>query len=281
MKFFKKILIWLTIFLWIFFVNDIAFSDSIQWLNNVKWWVPTLAKDNNIWEMSKEAWYKFINWFRYIFSAVLVIYIVYAWIQMILSQGTDDDSLNKSKTSLWHAVIGLIFVNFPVEIYQYMNWKNWNIFLALDSFSSWLLKYILVALQILIWWICIFILVFEWIQVIAKKDEEALNNAKNKIKWVVLWLIFIWFIELWRMFIITWDIWRAKWIFGSVWSLALYIAWPVALFFLSLAWYYYIFAWWDEEKAKKWKSIIINTSIWIILVLCVYILLNDISLLQF
>lgn len=282
MKLLKKIIFWLSIILWIIFFWDVAFWASIEWLNNVKWWVKVLKDWTDMATVWETVWFSFLNWFRIFFSGILVIFIIYAWIQMIMSMWTDDDSLSKAKRSLWYAIIWMIFINFPAEIYGYINGKSSNLFLSLETFSRWFLKNLLLWLEILIWWIAVFILVYEWISLILKsKDSDALSKAKTRILWVIIWLIFLAFIELWRQFLQSWDIKIASGIFSSFANLVLYIAWPVALFFISLAWYYYIFSGWDEDKAKKWKHIIINTCIWIVLILCIYILLNDINLLKF
>lgn len=281
MNFLKKIIIWIFLFFSIFSLQT-ANWESIDWLNNVRN-TQIIIKDENIWETAKKTWYNIINWFRVVFSGILILFIVYAWIQMVMSMWTDDDSLSKAKRSLWYAIIWIIFINFPIDIYESIYWKSSsNLFINSNVFPK-LLNNILTAMEILIWWIVIFILVLEWIKLIVKsrEEEESFKNAKSKIRWVIIWLVFLWFIRVWKNFLISWSINEAWNIFNALANLALYIAWPTAIFFLCLAWYYYIFSNWDEDKAKKWKTIVINTSIWVILILCIYILLIDISLLKF
>jgi hypothetical protein len=65
--------------------------------------------------------------------------------------------------------------------------------------------------------------------------------------------------EAWKQFAFTGSIEQGKDIFQSLANMALYFAGPIAIFFLSLAGYYFITAAGDEEKIKKAKSIVINT----------------------
>lgn len=262
---------------------------NVEWLNSISNVDNKYKSINWKWDIRQKAtsiWLNIINIVRWIFSWILVIFIVYAWIQMITSMWTDDDSLSKAKRSLWYALTWLIFVNFPVEIYYAITneWSWWrdNLFIVTDNFNK-LIQNILTALEIILWSIVVFILILEWIKLIANsKDSESFTKSKQRIQWALIWLVFLGFIQLWVIFLREWNIdyWTRN-IFKPVANLFLYLAWPIALFFLSLAWYNMIFSNWDEEKAKKWKSIIINTCIWVIIMLCIYVLLNDISLLKF
>lgn len=287
MKIFKKFIISILLFFWLVLSNTYVHWEYIDWLNNInpKNYKTKITEKEKLSDVAKDTWFKLINWVRTIFSFILVIFIVYAWIQMVMSTWTNDEDLSSAKRTLWYSIVWIIFINFPVEIYKSINWV-WSSNLFIDELAfRQILKNILFATQILIWWIALFILILEWIKLIANsKTEDAFTKAKLKVRWVLLALIFLWFIELWIRFLITWDQTIITWnggLFQSLANLALYISWPIALFFLTLAWYYYIFSNWDEEKMKKWKNIIINTSIWVIILLCIYVLLNDLSLLKF
>lgn len=66
-------------------------------------------------------------------------------------------------------------------------------------------------------------------------------------------------------------------IIESISQLALFFAGPVALFFLSLAGYYYITSAGDEERVKKAKSIVINTVLATLILLATYTFLLDLA----
>ena len=246
MKILKKIIIWAIIFSWIFSFWA-ANAWTIEWLNSA--WLGNKALSNykDLENASQDVWFKVINWFRWVFSGILLILIIYAWAQMVMSTWTDDDQLSKAKRTIWYSIIWLIFINFPLEIYRAIKyeWTAWtgNLFIYEELFRK-VLTNILRAIQILLAAIAVFVLVYEWIKVITNsKDSEALKQAKDRIVWVIIWLIFIWFIQLWIEFL-KWEAW-------------------------------------NQDRMNKWKNIIINTCIWVIILICVYVLLNDISSLTF
>jgi hypothetical protein len=55
------------------------------------------------------------------------------------------------------------------------------------------------------------------------------------------------------------------------------MAGPVAIVFLTLAWYYYITANGDDERISKAKNIIINTLIATVILLASYTFLLDLA----
>ena len=107
-----------------------------------------------------------------------------------------------------------------------------------------------------------------------------ISEAKNKIAWSIWGLIFIWFIESWTSFIYNGDIDDWADIFKTMSELALFFAWPIAIFFLTLAWYYYITSNGDDEKVKKAKNIITNTVIATVILLASYAFLWDLFTLK-
>lgn len=281
MKIFGKILLSAILFIFCF---SFANAENIKWLNNLS---SRNSKPEEINDKIKNSGINAINYARAIFSLILVVLIIYAWSQMVMFS-TDEDSVSKSKRTLWYSIVWVIFINFPVSLYYALvsdsgdNSQKGNFFINRDIFIK-VTENILTGIEILLISVCVFVLVLEWIKLIANsKNPENFTKSIEKVKWVVVWLVFLWFIELWKVFLKTWD--TESWInniFKPVAELLLYLAWPVALFFLSLAGYYYIFSNWDEDKAKKWKSIIINTSIWIIIILFIYVILNDLNKLNF
>lgn len=258
---------------------------GIEWLDDaLNWKWDTLTSETNLWEAVKDVWFSAIDIVRYVFSGVLLIFIVYAWAQMIMSMWTNEDDLSKAKRTLRYSIIWIAFLNFPIAIYNWLSgawFSSSYLFVAESNFKE-IVNQIAFFLEILVWAVAIFIVVLTWIQLITSRwREEKITEAKNKITWVIIALIFIWFIEIWKSFIFSWNMETWTKIFSTMANLALYLAWPVALFFLTLAWYYYIIAAWDEEKTKKWKAIVINTLIAVAILLCSYVLLNDISTLDF
>ncbi|ATU05510.1 hypothetical protein BKN14_03605 [Candidatus Gracilibacteria bacterium HOT-871] len=290
MKIINKIIILFVITFGIFSITSTEvlaskYGDTgkVEGLNSIGGKYQKLTNEKDFGEAATDVGYKILNWARLVFSGVLIILIIYAGAQMVMSTGTDDDQLGKSRRAILYSIVGLIFINFPLEIYQslYAENKGSNLFIYQEGFKL-LLGRILTAIEILIGGLAVFLIVLEGIKLIANGgDEESFTKARKRLVWVVGALIFLGFIHLWILFLESGDLNKSTGLFQAVGNLALYIAGPIALFFLCLAGYYYIFSNGDEDKVKKGKNIIINTCIGVIILICVYVLLNDLSLLKF
>jgi hypothetical protein len=240
--------------------------------------------------------YKLIRIVKYVFSWILLIIIVYAWALMIISMWSSEESLSKWKRILWYSLIWLLFINMPWVIYEGVTWTrgstawwlaNWwytwfnsqpsDSLFANISIFAWVVSYTVIKfLKILIVGVAIIVIMISWIKIMTSRwREDQVKEARNKILWSVIWLIFVWFIEAWQTFVYTWIIDSWTEIFTSIVNIALLLAIPVALFFLTLAWYYFIVAAWDQEKTKKGKSIVINVFLAIVILLISYIFLID------
>jgi hypothetical protein len=221
---------------------------------------------------------------------------------MILAMGDDEEKLTSSKTQLWYALIWLLFINIPWTIYSSFTAKEsqvtqqiWvgsfvnatkdgdgNIFINPLAFWYTLEDNILGFLKVIIFFLAIFIIVYEWIKLIlARGNDEDLGNSKQKIFYSILGLIFIGVMEAWKGFAFSGKISEWQDIFQSLANLALYFAGPVAIFFLSLAGYYFITAAGDEDKITKAKSIVLNTVLATLILLWMYTFLLDLSGLSF
>lgn len=298
----KKIIIWLII--WLFWFCNISYSANIQWLD---WNAISNTSDNNVsvqitWTDStsisktvENVWLNLLTKIKYIFSWVLLIFLVYAWAQMVMSMWTDEDALSKSKRTIWYSMIWLVFINMPWTLYEALKWdktsvawwiwSSWaneinstttNLFINLDIFAVTLNDYIIKFLQIILVSVAILVIIIAWLKIITSRwREEQVTESKNKILWSIVWLIFIWFIEVWQKFAYGWEISDWQDIFETIANLLLFLAWPIVIFFLTMAGYYYITANWDEDKVKKWKSIVVNVLLATAILLISYIFLND------
>lgn len=290
----------------IFLIISIFFSFNILNTNAVNFWVATEATskissvsiDAKSWKIEDQInliTKKVFKTLKIVIGWLLVIYLVYAWTMMIISMWNDEEKLSASKKTFWYTIVWLLFINIPWKLYDAFSWKitsdniSWspwntttiytrNIFMNSQDFWN-TFDWVISFLQISIVVVAIFIIVLSWIKImLAKWKEEDITENKNKILWSLAWLVFIGIMEVWRNIIFSWDFsWKWKELFSSLANLALFFAWPIAIFFLSLAWYYYITASWDEEKIKKAKNIIINTLLATLILLWMYTFLLDLN----
>ncbi|NVP17204.1 hypothetical protein HUU51_00630 [Candidatus Gracilibacteria bacterium] len=296
MNIIKKITILIILSLAIIGSNKVIAS-NIEGLENItnKNSIELSGTSNDISDSVANISFNILNKIKYIFSGILLIFIVYAGAQMVMSMGTDDEALSKSKRSLWYAGIGLFFINMPGTIYNAVkgdktnisggigsSWSNeinsttTNLFINTDIFSLTLNNTVIKFLEIIIVGIAIIIIIVSGLKMIMSRGrEENVSEAKNKIIWAIIGLIFVGFIEAWQKFAYSGKINDGKNIFETIANLALFLAGPIAIFFLTLAGYYYITSAGDEERAKKGKTIIINTVLATAILLVSYVFLYD------
>jgi len=283
--------------IWDLCVNAwVPWFDSINWSEKIK--DHSLQNINASWDLTEDVqslWLSLLWTAKFIISAILVIFIVYIWIQMVMSMWSDEEQLGSAKKQLWYTLIWFIFINIPWTLFNMLQgnkweidwWINWtwsneftnnnkNIFVDLWLFDDTINWWIVMFIESAIFAIAILMVVIAWIKLMtARWRDEQITESKNKIIWSVVWLIFIWFIEAWQNLMYNWKISDWANLFETLEKLALFFAWPVWIFFLTLAWYYFITSAWDEEKIKKAKSIIVNVLIATIILLASHAFLKD------
>lgn len=279
----KKILPFLIIGILFAMNTEISLAENINGLGKQLGDGNITITWGDIWKTSYDLGLKIIDIVRIVFFWILVILIVYAGIQMVTSMGTSEEDISKAKRTIWYSVIWIIFINSPIAIYQaFVNPGNndSNLFIHEQTFKNIILE-ITNFMEIIIAWVAVFMLIVAGINLILSRGrDEKVNEAKDKVIWSVIVLLFVALIEVWKRFLFTGNISIWTNIFTSIANSALYIAGPIVLFFLALAGFYYITSDGEEERAKKGKTIFINILIGIVILSASYILLNDINILQ-
>lgn len=232
-----------------------------------------------------------------ILMGLLVIFMVYTGAMMIMSMGSDEEQLSSAKRQIWYALVALLFLNIPGSLYNVFRkdlghttaWNSigntfndeatqssGNLFFNVTELGYALNDSIVYFLEIMIFLAAVFMLTLAGISVMTSRwREEKMKEAKNKILYTILALIFVGMIEAWKALAFGGSISDGVNIFASLANLALFFAAPVAIFFLTLAGYYYITSNGDEERTKKAKSIIINTILATLILLAAYTFLLD------
>ncbi len=293
----KLIIISIILSFTILYANSIFAAISIPWDNNINNVSIKYVTSGNITADANYVGFKLLTLIKLVLQWILLIFIVYAWGQMIMSMWDNEEQLSSSKRQLWYGLVALVFINIPGTLYYAFKkdtyWKidsrinnagftndnlDWNIFLNPFNFwytfedkIIWFLKIAIFASAILMFIIAAYRIM------IAKWNEEEVTKSKKFFFYSILALIFAWMIDVWKYFIFNWSI--SEWlnIFSKLANIALFFAWPIAIFFMTLAWYYYITSGGDEEKVKKAKSIVINTILWVLIMLASYTFLLDLA----
>lgn len=294
----NKFKILVIILLGIFILSPLVSAGVID--NIPAWDIKDVSiKYNSSWNIVDDVnnvWLSLLTTTKLLLQWVLIIFIVIVWAQMIMAMWSDEEKLTNSKRQLWYTLVAIIFINIPWTIYNMFHnddqgkiWKTWanswrddwesgNIFI--DSFSFWttLNDQIIWFLEVIIFAAAVFMIMLAWIRIMtARWKEEAISEWKNKIIYSVIAVILVGFIEMWKYVAFEWNI--SDWVdfFSTLANLALFFAWPVAIFFLSFAWYYFVTSNGDEERIKKAKTIVINTVIATLILLASYTFLLDLA----
>ncbi len=285
---FKKII------LQFFIIISLIPSISFAWVIDIDGWDIVDVSIDPTWEELVDginnSGFSILSSLKTILLWLFVFYMVYAWVKMIMSMWTDDEKINSAKRQIWYALIGIIFINIPWTIYEaFFNDSPWSVTGLTNWSSDWIgtivwdwfwdfLNYIVWLLEILIFFVALFMFIYTWLKLILWwKDAKIVSEAKTKILYSIIGLILVWFIEVWRWFAFSWDINAWVGIFATIANLLLFIAPLIGLFFLTLAWYYYITSGGDKEKVKKAKDIIIYIFLWTLIFLASYTILLEIN----
>ena len=295
-----KILLIIWLFSLVFSLNTNAWAINIWDLN----WIDQVTKvtiektwDTDVVKAANDFWFNILRIAKIILQALLVVYIVYVGWKMIMSMWADDAELTKAKSQLRYSLLAIVFINIPWTIYNAITLSNWNkninwpwnftdpdsrnILVNMNLFKEGFLANIISAIEVFIFIIAIYVVVMAGIKMMTSRwRDEKVKEVKEKILYSGMALIFVWFIEAWKQVIIWWKIswtwtWTATYVFWKAIDIALMFAAPVAMAFLTYAWYIYITSNWDDEKIKKAKSIIINTLIGTLLLIIMVTFLND------
>lgn len=239
---------------------------------------------------------------KMILNGLAVIYLVYVGVMMIFAYG-DEGELSKQKKQLMFTLVAFLFVNIPGKIYNIFTAErdtkavdvtvtpnagdfaavratgnNNNIFLNFEFWNSTIENGVLGFLRIaVIGFALLYFVLAGFKLLVSGGNEDKRKAAKSQIVYGFLALIFLGVIQAWLSFAYSGDISKGQNLFASMANLALFFAGPTAIFFLTLGAWYYITSAGDEERAKKGKSIVINTFIAVIILLASYTFLKDLA----
>lgn len=304
----KKIILSLCVIFWFLYAFwahaaiTIPWSEEIQAVSlDVAWGWETVANINYVGIEILRVIKRILMW-------VMVIYMVYTGAMMIMSMWSNEEQLSSSKRQIWYAAIALVFINIPESLYRVFVkdgsttlWWNvstdafengssdttWNLLVDWVQLGLTVNDSIVFFLEMVIFLWAVFMITLAGVQLMTSRGkEEKMKEAKNKILYTVLALIFVGIIELWKRVAFNGTIsdGTTSWstlqnLFTSLVNLALFFAVPVAVFFLVLASYYLITSNGDEERVKKAKSIIINTLLASLILIASYTFFKDLLLL--
>ncbi len=224
--------------------------------------------------------FKILGFLKVFISWIALIYLVMIGVYMVV-YSENEEKIKTQRKQITYALIGFLFLNIPWLIYTaFLPGESWG--KNIDSITPWtqtdgsstlwdsatfgydgIFWSIISFLKIFIFWVAI--IMFTWWlfrMIVSAGDEEVQKQAKHRLVYGTLGLVFLWFVTWWSSLIANGDFTgKIAEVWWKLFGIALFFAAPVAVFFLIWGSYYYITSAGDEERVKKWKTIIINTFI--------------------
>lgn len=254
-------------------------------------------EEKNFQEDLKDIWFRYLGVAKWVLQWVMLIFLVYAWFMFFYWSIWVEEKLEKAKKQIYYSMAWLLFLNVPWVLYslfwagddrqvdsainsQWFNsWTqdNWNLIIT-GNFELFIQNNVIWLLEIVIWIIATFSILISAFNIInSDGKDDIITEEKDKIVYSVTALIFVWYIEFFKDAVFTWEQEKVQDVFSSVINLAIFMWWPIALSFIILAWYYLITSNWDEERLTKAKNIVINSIIWVLILMASWTFLADIN----
>jgi hypothetical protein len=176
--------------------SDTTFAAAVDlWSNNIQniWDITdkTLKFDATWWPVTtiNNASKSVLSTIKTILAGLMVIYIVYAGIQMVMSMWTDEEQLSSAKRQLWYTVVAFVFINIPWALFNAFNstasttidtrtnYSSWfktpgnesNIFMDAFSLGRTLNTDIIGFIEIIISALAIIIIIIAWINMMTSR----------------------------------------------------------------------------------------------------------------
>ncbi len=237
--------------------------------------------------------YKILGIAKMFISWIALISLVMIGVMLIVHSDTED-KIKSQKKQLIYALTGFLFLNIPGALYSVFlpAEKWWNVLpdntpwsQTSGSFNFWdsygfdgIFGGIIAFFRVFIF--AVAVLMFTWglfRMIVSSGDEEIRKQWKNRILYGTFGLVFVGFMEWWSRLIADGDFQNyVPYIGNRIVGIAIFFAAPIAIFFLIWWAYHYITSGWDEERMKKWKSIVINTCIAGLILIATLSFLTDI-----
>lgn len=239
--------------------------------------IPVTIDSGNSLSVAQSFAFKILGLLKLVISGFALIFMVMIGVYMIVFS-ENEERVKNQRNQITYTLIGFLFLNVPGILWQVFNpWSktasvgapspwtdtDWGaIFWDTYGFSG-ILWDMIGFLRVFVYGIAILMLTWGFFQLITSAwEEEKQKQSKNRITYGFLGLIFMGFVEIWSRLIAGWDFNSyIPTISGQLFGLALFFAAPVAIFFLMWGGYQFITSAGDEEKVKKWKTIVTNTLI--------------------
>jgi len=314
MKVLVKIFLLFIIFLWFFWNINFSQASQVSQINNESWIQVDKGTDRNnrltnFWKWKSwfaQVWVNWARWFYYtlieiahslknlMYIIATIFYIIIA-IKLIVVENTEEQVWKFKKwiiwITAWLVVMQMAYV-YSITLFSQQIWEA----LAVDLINN-IINPLIWLLEVLASIFFIAIAIFAYYRMVtAHWNEEEVKRAKMSIVYAIMWFILMKLAKV----IVEWVYWklecRSETVAGydivttnCIWETQTtqltstfmqiinwmnWFIWIITIILIIYAGFMVLISWWDEEKLKKAKNILIYIIIGIFILSINYLILT-------
>lgn len=245
-------------------------SETNKWANGIKDFIIRIAKD-----------------VKNIFYAIATIYFLVITIRLLFASNSEESFESYKKWLIWITIwIVVMQMSYAFVISVYDKWVSWFAWSIINTIFIPIIR----LLESLASIFFLLIAIYSFIRLLsANWEKEKIKKWIDSIVYATIWI----FLVLLSSKIIIAIYWNynisGSWLsfidkednFTSLFTLFIklinWVNWFVAIITLIMIMYWWaniIFAGWDDEKMKKWRTTILYAFIWILILTISYLILT-------
>jgi len=261
-----------------FFRDD---TYSINWVsssNSFKENIQALFYPN----FANGKWWALWDFLLYIWYALIVIFIVRAWIRLLI-KWSDAETVKSSFKSLLYILLWALLFFWAIWILRTLQLDNWTTWLAdsLQKDNKSLLFFLLSFLKWFAFIAAIVMIVIHWFKMFSSADKS--DKVKIWFKWlfnVIVALVIIKLIDyIYYIAQMSDLVDKATDLIIEIAKVIWFIIWALMVIMLLYAWFLLLTDQWSSENMKKAKNIIIwilvSALVIFALLLIIYQIFNE------
>lgn len=224
-----------------------------------------IAPDGSV-NSAKDLGWRLLGVLRIAISGIALVYLVMIGAYMIIGSDSEE-TIKTQRKQISYALIGFLFLNIPGFVYTIFapsstgyigtvdSWQNTNgssVFWNTAGFEG-VFGNMIAFLRVFAFGVAV--TMFTWglfNLLVSGGDDEKRKQAKNRIIYGIIGLVFLGFVQLWGNLVAVGDFTAyIPSVSGTLFALVMYIAAPIAIFMLIWGAYLFITSAGDEERVKK------------------------------
>lgn len=181
---------------WIIWISDKTDIDKIKDVSIVN----DSLNNSDIVSNVQVLWTSVLRIMKTVINWILIVFLVYIWVSMIISMWTNEERLSWAKKQVYYALTWLLFINIPdMLLLSVLKWNidgDWNFviensWVTLNSDVSWFTSSwtsviwnsnfsqfvwgtIISFMEVLIFWIALFMFIIAWIKIIWSRWKRRI-----------------------------------------------------------------------------------------------------------